>query len=143
MPYKYLKDTATADTAFEAWGLSLEELIISSTDALVNLMVENIQEISPSEIKMFTVRETSIEMLLFQVLQDFIYYKDAEQLLIKTDALSLTFVDSYISCDIHAHGEKIDFTKHQLGVDVKAVTMHDYKVEKTASGWYASVIVDI
>ncbi len=40
-------------------------------------------------------------------------------------------------------GEKIDSGKHDLVVDVKAVTLHRFRVEKTQRGWEAVVILDI
>ena len=33
--------------------------------------------------------------------------------------------------------------KHNLKVDVKAVTLHFFEVKKTAKGWFARVILDI
>ena len=40
-------------------------------------------------------------------------------------------------------GDTIDPDKHDLKNDVKAVTMHQFKVEKTAKGWKAFVILDV
>ena len=42
-----------------------------------------------------------------------------------------------------AYGEVIDRERHELLVDVKAVTMHHFKVEETAEGWTATVVLDI
>ena len=41
------------------------------------------------------------------------------------------------------HGEPIDPQRHRLRVDVKAVTLHRFSIEKTAQGWEATVILDI
>ena len=40
-------------------------------------------------------------------------------------------------------GEVIDPSKHELNVDVKAVTFHRFKVSQTDEGWEAIVILDI
>ena len=42
-----------------------------------------------------------------------------------------------------AYGEPYDPARHVLAHEVKAITYHELKVEKTADGWLAEVIVDI
>ena len=41
-----------------------------------------------------------------------------------------------------AWGEELYPEKHELLVDVKAVTLHRFCVEKKESGWEATVILD-
>ena len=40
-------------------------------------------------------------------------------------------------------GERIDPERHELLADVKAVTFHDLRVERTATGWDAHVTLDV
>jgi len=42
-----------------------------------------------------------------------------------------------------ARGEPMDAARHELDVEIKAVTWHGLKVEPTSDGWLAEVIVDI
>ncbi len=42
-----------------------------------------------------------------------------------------------------ARGEPIDHARHELEVEIKAITWHGLKVERTPFGWLAEVIVDI
>jgi SHS2 domain-containing protein len=42
-----------------------------------------------------------------------------------------------------ALGEKLDPERHHPRVDVKAVTLHHFRLEKTERGWKALVILDI
>ncbi len=42
-----------------------------------------------------------------------------------------------------AWGEPLDHTRHELAHEVKAITYHGLRVERTADGWLAEVIVDI
>jgi SHS2 domain-containing protein len=37
----------------------------------------------------------------------------------------------------------LDAGRHQQRADVKAVTLHDFRVEKTEGGWKAVAILDI
>ena len=54
--------------------------------------------------------------------------------------LNQAFVDRL---EAKLSGEKIDTGKHNMIVDVKAVSFHMYKVEKTDDGWKAFVILDV
>ena len=45
--------------------------------------------------------------------------------------------------DAKALGEPLDFERHRLLHEVKAITYHRLTVEKTGAGWLAEVIVDI
>ena len=42
-----------------------------------------------------------------------------------------------------ARGEPIDPDRHELDMEVKAITYHGLKVERDGDGWLAEVIVDI
>ena len=42
-----------------------------------------------------------------------------------------------------AWGEALDLQRHELSHEVKAITYHGLRVEATADGWLAEVIVDI
>lgn len=49
----------------------------------------------------------------------------------------------YLTCV--AYGEKLDYTRHEPRVDVKAVTMHMFKIEylEDKQQWKAQVLLDI
>jgi len=40
-------------------------------------------------------------------------------------------------------GEQFDEKKHETQPEVKAVTRHELRVEKTASGWWATMVLDL
>ena len=89
MPYQYLDDIATADIAFRATAESLEKLFIAAANAAVNVMVEDLNVIDPKETRTFSLENASLEMLLFNYLQEFIYYKDAESLILRAAEISV------------------------------------------------------
>ena len=41
-PYQYLEDIATSDAAFKPGGDTLEEMFLATSDATMNVMVENL-----------------------------------------------------------------------------------------------------
>jgi SHS2 domain-containing protein len=143
MPFEYLEDIATADVAFRAWGTTVEELFIAASDALMNVMVENLDGIEPNERRELVLEAESLEMLLFSLLQEIIFYKDAEQLLLRVAGVRILPRGDQSELVAGVAGERIDPAKHELVVDVKAVTFHRYRVGETPQGWEAMVILDI
>lgn len=83
------------------------------------------------------------ELALFDPLQELIFYKDAEELLLRVTGVDIATVQDRIVISAEAQGEKIDPAWHRLLVDVKAVTLHCFKVEQTPDGWSATVVLDI
>lgn len=143
MPFQYLEDVATADVAFRARGRTLEEMFMAAAEATTNTMVEDLASIDPVRTKTLVVESDSIEMLLFELLQEIIFLKDAERLLLRISGLTIHSRDGVFTLTASAFGEEIDADKHALGVDVKAVTFHRYRVESFDEGWEAEIILDI
>ena len=85
MPYEFLEDLATADIAFQAWGTDLEETFISAADATMNVMVEELNAIEPRERRELRLENDELDLLLFNFLQELIYYKDAEKLMLRVN----------------------------------------------------------
>ena len=145
MPYQFLDDIATADVAFKAWGESPEDLFTSCSDALMNVMVENLEAISRKEKKEIRVEHDALDMLLFNFLQEFIFYKDAELLLLRAAQIRIAQKNPQAKYQLTAElsGERIDTDRHHFNVDVKAVTLHRFEVKQGPMGWEASVVLDI
>ena len=143
MPYRYLEEIAIADVAFEAEGETIRELFESAGFAITNTMIRDLKQIERKIVKSFEVEAEDIEMLLFNFLQEIIFYKDAEQLLFNKFDLDIEQKEDRCFLIAKAYGEEIDPKKHETVVDVKAVSLHRFKVEETGKGWRATVIVDV
>ncbi|KJH70409.1 archease [Aliterella atlantica] len=143
MPYEYLEDIAIADIAFHAWGKDLAELFQAAGDAVINTMIENIAEIAPQTSRTFNLENEALDMLLFNFLEEFIYYKDSEQLLLRAQQVQIDNKDGNYYLTAMTYGETINPERHQQRVDVKAVTLHRFELEKIEDGWTARVILDI
>jgi len=143
MPYRYLEDIAIADVAFEAWGKTVEEMFVAASNATLNIMVSDLATIRPRDYRRFRIEDSPMDMLLFQSLQELVYYKDAEQLLLLVRSVRIEQRASDWIAHIEAAGEKIDPRQHDLIVDVKAITLHRFSVHRTVQGWTAAVTVDV
>jgi SHS2 domain-containing protein len=143
MPYEFLEDIATADIAFHAWGDDLEEVFKSAGDAVINTMIDNLEAIAFTETRTFELENEALDLLLFNFLQEFVYYKDSELLLLRPQQVQIEPKETGYSLTAVTQGERLDRDRHHQRVDVKAVTLHQFQLEKTDTGWMAQVILDI
>ncbi len=143
MTYRYLEKITIADVAFQAYGKSLDELFLSAWDATLNVMVSNIATIERKISKSISISNSAIELLLFDFLQELIFLKDAERLLLRIASLRIGEKGEIYKLKAIAAGEMIDSTHHELLVDVKAVTFYRFRVEQLARGWRATVTLDV
>jgi protein archease len=143
MPYKFLEEIGTADIAFEATGLDLAELFKDAADATMNVMIDNLDGIEPRETRHIELSNDKIDMLLFDFLQELIYFKDAERLLLRVRDVQIEEQNGRYFLTAAAAGEPLDAARHHQRADVKAVTLHDFSVEKEDGEWKARVLLDI
>jgi SHS2 domain-containing protein len=143
MPYEFVDELTVADIAFRAWGRDLAETFVSAADAVMNAMVEDLDAIQPHDTRILSVEHEALDMLLFNFLQELIYYKDAQQLLLRVQQLRITDDSQPYTLHATAVGEPIDPDRHRMRVDVKAVTLHRFALTQTERGWDATVILDI
>ncbi|WP_298269576.1 archease [Geobacter sp.] len=143
MPYRYLEEIATADVAFEAWGASLEEMFAAAADALANVMVADLSSITTVHRVPMDLEHEAVDLLLFDFLQELVFLKDARRLLLRVPNPSISRAGEALILHAVAEGEEIDPQRHDLLVDVKAVTLHRFEVVQRDAAWYATVILDI
>lgn len=143
MPFEYIDEIAIADIAFEAWGQTLEQMFIAAADAAMSVMVERLETIERREDREIDISSFALDMLLFNLLQEIIFFKDAEQLLLRIENVTITANYGQYAAKATAWGERIDPDRHETIVDVKAVTLHRFQVHQTRRGWEAFVILDV
>ena len=143
MSYRYIEDEATADIAFEAVGKDLPQVFENAGDALINVMIENLEAIQPRETRPVELHNSALDLLLIDYLQELIYYKDSQQLLLRAHDLEITKQDEDWHLSGLLKGERLDSRRHPLLVDVKAVTLHNFSLKQNDHGWRAHVILDI
>ena len=143
MPYEFMDELTVADIAFRAWGHDVEETFIAAADAVMNAMVEDLEAIQPQNTRVLNVEHEALDLLLFNFLQELVYYKDAEQLLLRVQQLSIVDDRQPYTLQAMAVGERIEPDRHRMRVDVKAVTLHRFALTQTEAGWEATVILDI
>ena len=143
MPYQFLDDGVTSDVTFHAWGNSLEELLAAAADATLNVMVRSVESVRPLETRSVSVEADELDLLLKRFLDELIYRKDVEELLLRATEVRVETAKRPHRVQAVLAGERIDPKRHELVADVKGVTLHDLRVERTATGWAAHVTLDV
>lgn len=143
MDYELIENITRADTAVRVKGLSLEEIFFKGAGALISEMLEN-----PCDIKRIVVRESSIpapdrELLYCGFLNEILFFKDAEGLLLLPESLEIKKTCDGYTCSFSLSGEKISRDRHKFRVDVKAVTLHGLKIYSDGEFFIAESVFDV
>jgi SHS2 domain-containing protein len=129
----------TADLGLRARASGLDTLFVETAHALFSAIVDNPDQVEARERVEFQLKAEDLELLLFDWLNELLYWFDAGHMLfgrfeIRIKDLSLTAT---------AWGEPLDRERHLLQHEVKAITYHGLRVEPQGEEWLAEVIVDI
>ena len=133
MKYRYFDHTA--DIVFKAYGKNLEEQFSNAALALFGVMID------PSKVKAVTTFKIHVEgkdeqALLYNFLEELLYLLSAKFFLLSS-VISLTIKKNILDAEII--GDIINDSYTIEGVEVKAVTYNDMKIEKN----YVQVVLDI
>jgi len=129
----------TADLGLRIRATSLDALFAEAAAAMFSTIVEDLATVQPRERTEIAIAGSDPEYLLFDWLRELLYRFDAEhRLCSRFDVL----VESG-GLKAEVWGEPLDWERHALSHEVKAITYHGLKVEQSSDGWLAEVIVDI
>jgi SHS2 domain-containing protein len=143
-PFELVDEVATADAELRAWGPDLDEVFRAAGDATMNVMVRDLDTIRPRQRREVSLGHEAADLLLLNFLEELVYYKDAEGLMLRPERVEVTGGDDGgYALRASLAGEPLDPERHEQGADVKAVTLHRFTLERTQEGWAAYAILDI
>lgn len=143
MPYRFLDDAPTSDVGFIASGATLDECLRAAAEATLAVMLDDLGALQPVQRRALHVEADTVDLVLLKLLEELIYYKDAESLFLRVTAVDAAQRGDRWVADAIAEGEAIDPSRHQLSGDVKAVTLYRLAVRRTNGGWEATVVLDV
>jgi SHS2 domain-containing protein len=129
----------TADLGLRIRAADLDTLFVEAALGLFSMVVEDLATVTPRDRVELSFVGNDREYLLFDWLKGLLYHFDAEHLLFSRFEAKVT-AEGLVGS---AWGEPLDRERHTLEHEVKAITYHALRVEATADGWEAEVIVDI
>ena len=142
--YKFLEKVAIADIAYEAYGKNLNEMFENAALAIFELSAE-LKTVDAKKKLEFEIENENIENLLYDFLSEILFLKDSKYMVFKKVKVSIKENKNKKNYELKAvlEGDTINPQKQQLENDIKAITMHMFKVEKEKNQWKATVVVDI
>jgi SHS2 domain-containing protein len=129
----------TADLGLRMRAKSLDALFAEAGRALFSVIVANFESVEPVQELAFQVEGSRRDDLLFDWLAELLYTFDTRQVLLSDFRVRV----EQQGLQATAHGEPFDPDRHELDMEVKAITYHGLKVEQDGDGWLAEVIVDL
>jgi SHS2 domain-containing protein len=129
----------TADVGLRARSASLDKLFADIARAMFSVLVANPEEIRPVESLPVEVWGERRDDLLFDWLAELLFLFETRHLLLC--AFEVCVGDAGLTAIVR--GEPIDRARHELDVEIKAITYHGLRVEPQGEGWLAEVIVDL
>ncbi|MSQ95356.1 MAG: archease [Gemmataceae bacterium] len=129
----------TADLGLRVRAADLDTLFAEAAQCLFSIIVENLATVQSTQRIDVQVEGDNREFLLFDWLRTLLYHFDAEHLLLGKFEVHVSDTGLIAS----AWGEPIDRARHNLEHEVKAITYHGLRIEKSGDLWEAEVIVDI
>ena len=132
----------TADVFFVAKAETLPQLFEQCALAVEESMVD-VTKVKAKQKQKILVEHEKIEGLLFDFLDELLFFKDYKQLVFSKFEITIEEKNGKQELLCFASGEKLDLTRHDPRVDVKAITMHMFEVKQVDKGWKAQVLIDI
>jgi SHS2 domain-containing protein len=128
-----------SDLGIEARGRTMAEAFQNASLGLMSV-IAGTSKIESSEVRTISVKALDRENLLVRWLTEILFVYDAEKFL-TADVTIETATDTALHATLR--GQYYDASKHELSIDVKAVTYHQLSVEQCEGDWIARVVVDI
>ena len=140
----FIYEDHTADVQARCWGKSLEEAFNQTAYSLMATITPELKKISPKVEKNIKIEAEDKEALLFDFLSELLYIFDVEELVfneIKVQIIKES-EDLYV-LNALLRGEKFDITKHEIGVEVKAITYSFMEITESKNKVEISIVFDI
>jgi SHS2 domain-containing protein len=129
----------TADVGLAAAGDTLGELFEAMSEGLLELILPE-RRVNPSQTREIRVEAEDPESLLVDYLGRLCYAVESEYFAVadvQVRRASETFVEAEL------RGESLDPQRHEIGLEIKAVTYHRLEVAHRDGRWHGRVIFDI
>jgi SHS2 domain-containing protein len=134
-----------ADVGFLAYGKTLAELFENAAQAMCSLAC------APEKIEGRTNYDVAasgadLESLLYAWLAEILAIADADQLVFRrVEVTHFREPQDSAAGEVRgiAHGEAFDRGRHAAGTYIKAVTLHQFVLERTTHGYRARVFLDL
>ncbi|HDD69370.1 MAG TPA: archease [Candidatus Korarchaeota archaeon] len=140
MNYQYVE--LGGDVSFIARGKDLKELFRQAAIAMYNVMVdvEKVDKVEEVEVEL---RSPDLSLLLHDWLSELLFITDTKRLVFSDFSVNITKEGSEYLLRGKAFGEKLNMSKHDPKTEIKAVTYHSLKIQRSGDLWEGTVVLDL
>ena len=129
----------TADIGLRIRSADLNSLFAEAGKALFSTIIDNLEAVQPIETYRFQVATDRLDDLLHDWLDELLFAFNTKHI------AAVEFSVQVRAGELEAvvRGEPFVRSRHDVSVEVKAITYHGLRVEREDDGWLAEVILDI
>ena len=140
----FIFEDHTADVQALCWGSTLEEAFNQTAYSLMATISPNLDKISPKTEKKIKIEAEDKEALLFDFLSEFLYIFDVNELIFsKIEVQQIKQIGDHFNLDAVLKGEKFDTNKHEIGIEVKAITYSFMEIDENKEEVKIRIVFDI
>ncbi len=141
--FRFLSNAVTSDIAFEVFAGNESSLFENAGLALEAVMTD-LRKVKGVQVYKINLVGESLDELLYSFLEELVFLKDSKKMLfrkIKCRVEKSKNKKGKWKVSGSLFGERMDPKRHELKLDVKAVTKYLFKVEKLSKESFRSFIV--
>jgi SHS2 domain-containing protein len=134
---------ATSDISFVARGDTREQALAAAADALLAATVVEPDEVGDDEARHVVLEEADLELLLLRFLNELVYLRDAEGVVLRARQLHLTQGPDGHRLEADLVGSRWVRERHGSAAEVKAATAHGLALREVDGRWEARATLDV
>jgi SHS2 domain-containing protein len=140
-PFGFEPVDHTADAAIRGWGRDLSELFTAMARGLFDVIART-DSVHAVRSRAIALRADTVDELLHDWLETLNTLHQVHGELYRDFTVRVEDADG-LRLQARVHGETIDPARHELRMEVKAVTWHGLSLRRTDAGYEAYVLFDI
>ena len=129
----------TADCGIHVFGADSKELFANAAYAMFDMLTE-IDSLESLKTTNLRVTGDDWSDLMVNWLRELLYLWNGKELLVKKTRI-LTLSENELSANVEL--DPFDPDRHEIKIEIKAVTYHQIQVSEGPKGWEAKIIFDI
>ena len=139
--YHFVEEIALADCAIDVEGADLADLFETAALALADVMVDPVT-VPTTARRTITLGAAELDLLLYDWLSELIFRKDRDGEVYPRTSVRISGSGPF-RLEAEVKGGALDPAHAELRSDPKAVTFHQFALERTDGGWRARIVIDI
>ncbi len=129
----------TADIGIKAYGKDLKSLFVNAAYAMFDILAD-VKKVRAKKKLTINLKAPNLEELFLSWLSELLYQYNSKKIIFK-EFLIDKLTENLITAEVQ--GEKLDFKRHRLKTEIKAVTYHQMEIVKKPGEVTVKFILDI